>query len=78
MRASILLLTAALLTAVSSLVISWLIKEISDLISGSCGFSFGTLLMIVVSVFVNKWIMIPFYMGAFHVNMDVAAERTAV
>ncbi len=30
------------------------------------GLGLGTLCMIVVSVFVNKWIMIPFYMGAFH------------
>ena len=35
------------------------------------GMGIGTALMIVVSVFVNKWIMIPFYMGAFHVDMNV-------
>ena len=30
----------------------------------------GTITMIVVSVFVNKWILIPFYMGAFHMDMN--------
>ena len=37
---------AALLAAVAELVISWLIKEVSDLISGTCAYSFGTLLLI--------------------------------
>ncbi len=35
------------------------------------GLALGTICMIIVSVFVNKWIMLPFYMGAFH--MDMAA-----
>ena len=30
----------------------------------------GTICAIVVSVAVNKWIMLPFYMGAFHMTMD--------
>ena len=34
------------------------------------GLAVGTLCMVAVSVFVNKWIMLPFYMGAFHMNMD--------
>ena len=34
------------------------------------GLAVGTLCMVVVSVFVNKWIMLPFYMGAFHMDMD--------
>ncbi len=34
------------------------------------GMGIGTLCMVVVSVFVNKWIMLPFYMGAFHMDMD--------
>ena len=38
--------TASLLAAISQLVISWLIKEIADLISGDCPYSFGMLLMI--------------------------------
>ena len=37
---------AALLSALGELVISWLIKEIADLISGDSGYSFGTLLII--------------------------------
>ena len=37
---------AALLTAASELVISWLIKETSDLISGNCPYSFVTLLTV--------------------------------
>ena len=34
------------------------------------GLAVGTLCMIVASIFVNKWIMLPFYMGAFHMDMD--------
>ena len=30
----------------------------------------GTLCMIVLSVIVNKYIMLPFYMGAFHMDME--------
>ena len=37
---------AALLAAAAELVISWLIKEVADLISGACPYSFGTLLLI--------------------------------
>jgi ABC-type multidrug transport system fused ATPase/permease subunit len=39
-------LLASLLTAGAYLVISWLIKEISDLISGDCKYGYGTLLII--------------------------------
>ena len=39
-------LAAALLSAVGELVISWLIKAVSDLISGDCPYSIGTLLII--------------------------------
>ena len=34
------------------------------------GMAIGTLCMVAVSVAVNKWIMLPFYMGAFHMDMD--------
>ena len=44
-------LLAALLGAVSELVISWLIKEVSDLISGECPYRFGTLLIITGGAF---------------------------
>lgn len=39
-------LLASLLFAGANLVISWLIKEISDLISGDCQYGYGTLLII--------------------------------
>ena len=39
-------IVASFLAAAGELVVSWLIKEISDLISGDCVFSYGTLLMI--------------------------------
>ena len=44
-------LLAALLAAISELVVSWLIKEIADLISGDCIYGFKTLLMIACSAF---------------------------
>ena len=34
------------------------------------GLLLGTVCMTVVSVAVNKWIMLPFYMGAFHMDMN--------
>ena len=34
------------------------------------GLAAGTVCMIVTSILVNKWIMLPFYMGAFHMDMD--------
>ena len=49
---------AALIGALGNLVISWLIKELADLISGSCPYSFGTLLMIAgggVAMFLLGW-----------------------
>ena len=30
----------------------------------------GMICAVVISVFVNKWIMLPFYMGAFHMTME--------
>ena len=42
---------SALLAASSELVVSWLIKEIADLISGSCPYGFGTLLLIAAGGF---------------------------
>lgn len=43
---------AALLAAAANLVISWLIKEVADLISGSSTYGFGTLLLIAGGGFV--------------------------
>ena len=34
------------------------------------GMGVGTLCMVVVGVLANKFIMLPFYMGAYHMNMD--------
>ena len=34
------------------------------------GMAVGTLCMVVVGVLMNKWVMLPFYMGAFHMDMD--------
>ena len=42
---------AALLVAVAELVISWLIKEVADLISGESPYGFGTLLIITCGAF---------------------------
>ena len=40
------------------------------------GMIVGTLCMAFVSVFVNKWIMIPFFMGAYGVDMNVILSMT--
>lgn len=37
--------------------------------SAVIGMAVGTLCMAVVGVLVNKWIMLPFYMSAFHMDM---------
>ena len=42
---------AALFIAAAELVISWLIKEVADLISGECPYGFGTLLIIAGGAF---------------------------
>ena len=34
------------------------------------GMGVGTLCTVIVSVLVNKWIMLPFYMGAYHMDMQ--------
>ncbi len=34
------------------------------------GMAVGTLCMVVVGVLANKWIMLPFYMGAYHMDME--------
>ncbi len=44
-------LISALFGAGAELVISWLIKEVADLISGTCPYGFGTLLMIAGGAF---------------------------
>ena len=34
------------------------------------GMAVGTLCMVVAGVLMNKWVMLPFYMTAFHMDMD--------
>ena len=42
------------------------------------GMALGTACMAVASVLINKWIMIPFYMGAFHMDMEAVLAYTNV
>ena len=59
---------AALLAAVAQLVISWLIKEISDLISGDCPYGFTTLLLIAAggfALFALAWVLDWAFLSAF-------------
>ena len=44
-------MVAALFAAASELVVSWLIKEVADLISGECPYGFGTLLIVTGGAF---------------------------
>ena len=34
------------------------------------GMAVGTICMVIAGILTNKWIMLPFYMGAFHMDMD--------
>ena len=59
---------AALLGSAAELVISWLIKEIADLISGECPYGFGTLLIITggaFALFGLGWILDRTYLPEF-------------
>ena len=38
--------------------------------SAIIGMAIGTLCMVIAGVLANKYIMLPFYMGAFHMDMD--------
>jgi ABC-type multidrug transport system fused ATPase/permease subunit len=61
-------LIASLLAAAASLVISWLIKEISDLISGGCQYGYGTLLLIgggAFALFFIGWMLDHFFLSEF-------------
>ena len=42
------------------------------------GMAVGTLLMVVAGVLINKWVMLPFYMGAFHMDMDGIIKAAGV
>ena len=43
------------------------------------GMAVGTICMVIAGILTNKWIMLPFYMGAFHMDMDgiIKAARVA-
>ncbi len=59
---------AAVLGAAAELVISWLIKEVADLISGECPYSFGTLLIITggaFALFLLGWILDRSFLSEF-------------
>ena len=59
---------AAVLEALAALVISWLIKEVADLIAGSSAYSFGTLLIIALAGFAlmaSAWVLDRFFLSAF-------------
>ena len=59
---------AALFGAATELVISWLIKEVADLISGECPFGFGTLLITTgcaFALFGLGWILDRAFLSAF-------------
>ena len=34
------------------------------------GMAVGTVCMVIAGILMNKWVMLPFYMGAFHMEMD--------
>ena len=59
---------AALLGAAAELVISWLIKEIADLISGECPYGFGTLLIVTggaFTLFILGWLLDRTFLSEF-------------
>ncbi len=59
---------AALCSAAADLVISWLIKEIADLISGACPYGFTTLLIVAggaFALFVLGWILDRTFLSEF-------------
>ena len=42
------------------------------------GMAIGTVCMVVIGVLVNKFVMLPFYMGAFHMDMDGIIKAAGV
>ena len=59
---------AALLAAAANLVISWLIKEISDLISGDCQYAYPTLLIVgggAFALLILGWVLDHFFLSRF-------------
>ena len=61
-------LLASLLGSASNLVISWLLKEVSDLISGDCRYGFSTLLLVAVgalTLLLLGWILDYLFLSRF-------------
>lgn len=61
-------LVAALLGAAANLVISWLIKEVSDLISGASPYGFGLLLLVALGAFgllILAWLLDRAFLSEF-------------
>ena len=59
---------AAFLAAAAELVISWLIKEVADLISGDSKYGFGTLLIIAAggfALFILAWVIDRIFLAEF-------------
>ena len=46
--------------------------------SAIIGMAVGTLCMVIAGVLANKYIMLPFYMGAFHMDMDGIIKAAGV
>ena len=42
------------------------------------GMAIGTVCMVIVGVLMNKWVMLPFYMGAFYMDMDGIIKAAGV
>ena len=42
------------------------------------GMAIGTVCMVIVGVLMNKWVMLPFYMSAFHMDMDGIIKAAGV
>ena len=42
------------------------------------GMAVGTICMVIAGIMTNKWIMLPFYMGAFHMDMDGIIKAAGV
>ena len=42
------------------------------------GMAIGTVCMVIAGVLMNKWVMLPFYMGAFHMDMDGIIKAAGV
>ena len=42
------------------------------------GMAIGTVCMVIIGVLMNKWVMLPFYMGAFHMDIDGIIKAAGV